>query len=98
MSDPQIKTRLWETANILHGFAADRTDWNGCILPLLFFNRISEVWDEVTASATELCGDAVSIHFEEVDRVRLLDQVELGANVEETLSVLQNQFPFATNV
>ena len=41
-----IQSQLWEAANILRGSAVDRTDWKGYILPLLFFKRISDVWDE----------------------------------------------------
>ena len=42
----QLRSSLWEAANILRGSAVDRTDWKGYILPLLFFKRISDVWDE----------------------------------------------------
>ena len=42
----QLKSHLWEAANILRGSAVDRTDWKGYILPILFFKRISDVWDE----------------------------------------------------
>ena len=41
-----LDSHLWEAANILRGSAVDRTDWKGYILPLLFFKRISDVWDE----------------------------------------------------
>lgn len=41
-----LKSHLWEAANILRGSAVDRTDWKGYILPLLFFKRICDVWDE----------------------------------------------------
>lgn len=41
-----LEKRLWEAANILRGSAVDRTDWKGYILPLLFFKRICDVWDE----------------------------------------------------
>ena len=57
MNDPSIKSALWDAANILRGSAVDRTDWKGYILPLLFFMRISDVWDEETAEATETYGD-----------------------------------------
>ena len=47
--DAQLKSALWNAANTLRGSAVDRTDWKGYILPLLFFKRISDVWDEETA-------------------------------------------------
>ena len=63
-----LKSHLWDAANILRGSAVDRTDWKGYILPLLFFKRISDVWDEETSEAAELYGDADPSHFEEVHR------------------------------
>ena len=41
-----LESDLWNCAQILRGSAIDRTDWKGYILPLLFFKRISDVWDE----------------------------------------------------
>ena len=66
-----LKSHLWDAANILRGSAVDRTDWKGYILPLLFFKRISDVWDEETAEAAELYGDADPSHFEEVHRFQV---------------------------
>ncbi len=67
----QLKSTLWEAANILRGSAVDRTDWKGYILPLLFFKRISDVWDEETAEAAELYGEADPAHFPEVHRFQV---------------------------
>lgn len=64
----EIKSRLWEAANTLRGSAVDRTDWKGYILPLLFFKRISDVWDEETAEAQEAYGDVDPSMFPEVHR------------------------------
>jgi type I restriction enzyme M protein len=63
-----LKSRLWECAEILRGSAVDRTDWKAYILPLLFFKRISDVWDEETADAAALFGDAEPVDFPEVHR------------------------------
>src|ERR1041384_4358043 len=63
-----LKSHLWECAEILRGSAVDRTDWKAYILPLLFFKRISDVWDEETADATTLFGDADPVDFPEVHR------------------------------
>lgn len=52
-SNKDLKSTLWEAANILRGSAVDRTDWKGYILPLLFLKRICDVWDEETADAVE---------------------------------------------
>lgn len=66
-----LKSHLWNCANILRGSAVDRTDWKGYILPLLFFKRISDVWDEETAEAEDLYGDANPSHFDEIHRFEL---------------------------
>ena len=67
----ELRSTLWGAANILRGSAVDRTDWKGYILPLLFLKRISDVWGEETAEATELYGDAEPGHFEEVHRFQI---------------------------
>lgn len=63
-----LRSALWDAANIMRGSAVDRTDWKGYILPLLFFKRISDVWDEETAQAAEVYGEADPSHFPEVHR------------------------------
>lgn len=47
---PELESHLWEAANILRGSPVDRTDWKSYILPLLFFKRICDVWDEEHAA------------------------------------------------
>ena len=81
-----LKSTLWEAANILRGSAVDRTDWKGYILPLLFFKRISDCWDEETAEAVELFGDADPGHFEEIHRFRLPD----GCHWNDVRATAQN--------
>src|SRR5438477_9280760 len=46
-----LRAQLWNCADILRGSAVDRTDWKAYILPLLFFKRLCDVWDEETAEA-----------------------------------------------
>jgi type I restriction enzyme M protein len=64
----ELKSRLWNSAEILRGSAVDRTDWKAYILPLLFFKRICDVWDEETTEAASLFGDADPVDFPEVHR------------------------------
>ena len=64
----QLKSHLWNCAEILRGSAVDRTDWKAYILPLLFFKRICDVWDEETSEAAKLFGDADPVDFPEVHR------------------------------
>lgn len=63
-----LRPALWDAANTLRGSAVDRTDWKGYILPLLFFKRISDVWDEETATAEEAYGDVDPNQFPEIHR------------------------------
>ncbi len=46
----ELESHIWEAANILRGSPVDRTDWKSFILPLLFFKRICDVWDEEHAA------------------------------------------------
>jgi len=52
-----LESHLWAAANILRGSPVDRTDWKSYILPLLFFKRICDVWDEEFAEALETYGE-----------------------------------------
>ncbi|MBT7069784.1 MAG: SAM-dependent DNA methyltransferase, partial [Anaerolineae bacterium] len=53
----ELESHLWEAANILRGSPVDRTDWKSYILPLLFFKRICDVWDEEYAEMVEMYGE-----------------------------------------
>ncbi len=89
---PDLRQHLWNCAEILRGSAVDRTDWKAYILPLLFFKRISDVWDEETAEAVALFGDADPVDFPEVHRFSVpegchwRDVRETPANVGAALS------------
>lgn len=52
-----LESHLWQAANILRGSPLDRADWKSYILPLLFFKRICDVWDEEYAEAVETYGE-----------------------------------------
>jgi type I restriction enzyme M protein len=73
MPTTDLKSSLWNAANVLRGSAVDRTDWKAYILPLLFFKRISDVWDEETADAREAFGETDPSVFPEVHRFVLPD-------------------------
>lgn len=53
----RLESHLWEAANILRGSPVDRTDWKSYILPLLFFKRICDVWDEEHEAMIAEYGD-----------------------------------------
>jgi type I restriction enzyme M protein len=53
----QLESHLWEAANILRG-PVDAADFKTYVFPLLFFKRISDVYDEEYAAAlAESDGD-----------------------------------------
>ena len=93
----ELRPILWEAANILRGSAVDRTDWKGYILPLLFFKRICDVWDEETYETAETYGDADPALFPEVHRFQVPegcswnDLRETPANVGATLAHAMQQ-------
>jgi type I restriction enzyme M protein len=51
----KLENHLWEAANILRG-PVDAADFKTYIFPMLFFKRISDVFDEETAVALEESG------------------------------------------
>lgn len=48
----ELESYLWGAANILRG-PVDQADFKTYIFPLLFFKRISDVYDEEYAQALE---------------------------------------------
>ena len=50
-----LSSHLWEAANILRG-PVDAADFKTYIFPLLFFKRISDVYDDELAEAMDLSG------------------------------------------
>ncbi|MEW6419307.1 MAG: class I SAM-dependent DNA methyltransferase [Nitrospirota bacterium] len=55
MTQKQLEDYLWGAANILRGMI-DAADFKQYIFPLLFFKRISDVWDEEYLRASEESG------------------------------------------
>ena len=69
----QLCNHLWESANILRG-PVDAADFKTYIFPLLFFKRISDVFDEEIADALdESGGDQRYALFPENHRFRIPD-------------------------
>ena len=56
LSLPELETHLWGAATILRGLV-DAGDYKQFIFPLLFFKRLSDVWDEEYAQAFNESGD-----------------------------------------
>jgi type I restriction enzyme M protein len=63
ISTGRLQSHLWEAANILRG-PVDAADFKTYVFPLLFFKRISDVYDEEYASAlAESGGDEEYARF-----------------------------------
>lgn len=62
---------LWEAANILRG-PVDAADFKTYIFPLLFFKRVSDVYDEeVEAALAASGGDTLFAGFAENHRCQI---------------------------
>ncbi len=59
MTQKQLEEYLWGAANILRGMI-DAADFKQYIFPLLFFKRISDVWDEEYQEALKESGNDLS--------------------------------------
>lgn len=69
----QLESHLWEAANILRG-PVDAADFKTYIFPLLFFKRISDVYDEEFAQAlADSSGDKDYAAFPENHRFQIPD-------------------------
>jgi type I restriction enzyme M protein len=56
MTQQDLESYLWGAANILRGLV-DAGDYKQYIFPLLFYKRISDIWDEEYAEALALSSD-----------------------------------------
>lgn len=69
--DGTLAGHLWEAANILRG-PVDAADFKTTIFPLLFFKRLSDVYDEECAIAlAESAGDMAFAQFPENHRFQI---------------------------
>lgn len=67
----RLEAHLWESANILRG-TVDASDFKSYIFPLLFFKRISDVFDEEFRQALkESSGDVQFARFAENHRFQI---------------------------
>ncbi len=63
----ELEQYLWGAANILRG-PVDKADFKSYIFPLLFFKRISDVYDEEYDQALKESGDEEYASFPEQHR------------------------------
>ena len=83
----ELESHLWEAANILRGSPVDRTDWKSYILPLLFFKRICDVWNEEFEEMVSIYGEdfADEHRFQIPDGCHWRDVRETPTNVGTAL-------------
>lgn len=70
LSQQQLESYLWGAAKLLRGLI-DAGDYKQYIFPLLFFKRLSDVWDEEYQSALADTGDTIYAHDTANDRFRI---------------------------
>src|SRR5204863_5239717 len=56
LSQQELESYLWGAANLLRGLI-DAGDYKQYVFPLLFFKRLSDVWDEEYQAALDETGD-----------------------------------------
>ncbi|MPZ47288.1 MAG: N-6 DNA methylase [Betaproteobacteria bacterium] len=82
----QLESHLWEAANILRG-PVDAADFKTYVFPLLFFKRISDVYDdEYTAALAESGGDEEYARFPQNYRF----QIPEGCHWSDVRTVASN--------
>jgi len=57
ISLPELESYLWGAATLLRGLV-DAGDYKQFVFPLLFYKRLSDVWDEEYAAALADTGEA----------------------------------------
>src|SRR5688500_11795483 len=56
LTQQELESYLWGAATLLRG-VVDASDYKQYVFPLLFFKRLSDVWDEEHAQALADTGD-----------------------------------------
>lgn len=99
MTKKELEDYLWGAANILRGLI-DAADFKQYIFPLLFFKRISDLWDEEYKQALdESGGDLDYASFAENHRFQIPDRchwedvrkktVDVGAALQKALTGIE---------
>lgn len=99
MTQKQLEDYLWGAANILRGMI-DAADFKQYIFPLLFFKRVSDIWDEEYQEALELSdGDIDYARFRENHRFQIPDgchwsdvrktSVDIGKKLQNSLREIE---------
>ena len=92
ISQRELEAYLWGAANLLRGLI-DAGDYKQYIFPLLFFKRLSDVWDEEYQLAFNETGDIAYARDTADDRFTIPD----GAHWTDVRSVARNVGRFLLN-
>ena len=86
ITQAQLEAHLWGAAELLRG-QIDASDYKQFIFPLLFFKRVSDVWDEEFEVAKEAAGgDLDFAAFDENHRF----QIPAGSHWRDVREVTKN--------
>ena len=99
MTQKQLEEYLWGAANILRGMI-DAADFKQYIFPLLFFKRISDLWDEeYQVAIDESGGDLNYAYFAENHRFQIPEgchwedvrkkTIDVGAALQNALTEIE---------
>ena len=99
MTQKQLEDYLWGAAQILRGMI-DAADFKQYIFPLLFFKRVSDIWDEEYQEALKLSdGDIDYAGFRENHRFQIPDgchwsdvrktTVDIGKKLQNSLREIE---------
>jgi len=72
LSQQELESYLWGAAKLLRGLI-DAGDYKQYIFPLLFFKRLSDVWEEEYGAAFDETGDAAYARATADDRFAIPD-------------------------
>ena len=72
LTQQELESYLWGAAKLLRGLV-DAGDYKQYIFPLLFFKRLSDVWDEEYQTALDETGDEAYAHATAGDRFSIPD-------------------------
>ena len=100
MNQKKLEEYLWGAANILRGMI-DAADFKQYIFPLLFFKRVSDIWDEEFEDGLKLSdGDMDYAKFRENHRFQIPDgchwsdiratSTDIGKKLQTSLHEIEN--------
>src|SRR5713101_4556202 len=94
ISLPELESYLWGAANLLRGLV-DAGDYKQFVFPLLFYKRLSDVWDEEYAAALSETSDEVYARATASDRFAIPDSAhwrDVRAVARDVGKALQTAF------